>query len=187
MNEFNPFDAFSVFKSKKYWKTLGVIAACFAAMIVMIIPFAFLIGDKEMYEFAAFDWVCFAVFVLIELALLVVVAIFVVKSFRIGAKSANNITHSYIAQFQFEGLENREFDEVWLSYKGTKRVVIVGQSGVFKFTLEKFHSVKTPWVLVADGQFSTLDELNRALYYEHKFYCEANTEIDDYGKKTFKG
>ncbi len=186
MNDYNPFDAFSIFKSKKYWKCLGVVAACCMGMFLLFIPVLFLIGDKEMEQFATIDWVYFTAFCIIELALLFVMVVFVVRSLRMGMKTANEVTSSYFASFKLVGLEDVNYSEVWLNFKGFKRAIVSEQDGVFNLSLEKFNTKNNPWVPIAEEQFSTLDDLKRSLYNDHKFYCHENASIDEYGNIEFK-
>ena len=186
MNNFNVFEFFGVFKSKKYWKYFGLMVVCAVLMVLMIIPIAILTGEKEMSEFLALDWVYFAVFVIIELALLFGIVAFCVKMIKLSMAKVNGAMNSYVSQFKFVDLQEGSYDYVWLNFKGVKRAVISEQDGVFNLSLEKFNSLNNPWVPLADERFSSLDELKRALYYEHKFYCEENADMDEFGDMTFK-
>ncbi|MBR5773347.1 MAG: hypothetical protein IKY44_00715 [Clostridia bacterium] len=186
MSNFNGFDVFNIFKTKKYWQCLAVVLGCCVAMLLMFVPLILLIGDKEMEEFLAFDWVVFVAFAIIELALLFLMVAFCVKIVRLGLKKANEITNSYFGEFQFVGLQDGDYDDVWLDFKGIKRAIILQKNGVFNVTLEKFNTIKNPWMYIADEQYLSEEELKRGLFYEHYFYCESNADIDEFGDVTFK-
>lgn len=159
---------------KRFRVYLAVLFLLLLALLVNVFITAGLTGGRELPEFSQQDWHYFKIFIVTEIAVVVLLLFFAIKAGNIfvpGSKQIQECTE----QFRYSGIEPDSHDYVWFDSTGCTRSLINDVDGVFFLTVEKFDWRTRKWYSVDYvTMFCSLDEIKIELFYNYDFRFEEN-------------
>lgn len=145
-----------------------------------------LTGKKELSDFTQQNWCHFALFLLAEVLLIILMAFFAIKAGRIINERDRQV-EEYFEQFKYAGLKPGDYDHIWFDFSGDERAKIVKLGDVYYLYVESFDQKTESWNPVNTvSVFDTLAEIKKVLFDEFDFFCEENTVLDQHGDEMFR-
>ena len=170
---------------KKYLKYFLLILLCIVFLFANIFIMVFVTGEREFYEFTTQDKIFFAIFVIVEIIIALIMFFFAFKCLKISKQKADEQMAGFLSQYKYAGANTKVYDYIWVNFKGTKRVLIQKQGEIYKLSLQKLHTNNKPWITMNLFEYDSLCELNKDLFFNYHFYCDENARMDDEGKVTY--
>lgn len=170
----------------KYWILISLCGVMAVLLFVNIFASDHITGGKEFHEFSSDDWRSFALFLLSEVLIGLLMFLFGRSAGKI-ARQVNTQKRTYYEQLRYDGILPGEYDEVWFDFSGEERAKIRKQEQAFLLYVEAFDIRSETWNPVNTVScFDSIDDVKKALYYDFDFYCSENATIDEHGDETFQ-
>ena len=171
---------------KKYWMYVILCAALGILLFVNIFITDGITGEKEFWDFAQQDWYHFALFILTEVFIILLMAFLAIKAGKLVNKQEKQVKQ-YFDQFKYAGTKPGDCDRIWFDFSGDERAKIVKLSDVYYLYVESFNYKTESWDPVNTvSVFRSLAEIKKALFYEFDFFCEENTVLNRHGDEIFR-
>ena len=141
---------------------------------------------KEFWDFAQQDWYHFALFLLTEVFIILLMAFWAIKAGKFANKQEKQVKQ-YFDQVKYAGIKPGDCDHIWFDFSGDERAKIVKLSDVYYLYVESFNYKTESWDPVNTvSVFRSLAEIKKALFYEFDFFCEENTVLNRHGDEIFR-
>ena len=171
---------------KKYWMYVVLCAALGILLFVNIFITDGITGEKEFLDFTQQDWYHFALFLLTEFFIILLMAFWAIKAGNLVNKQEKQVKQ-YFDQFKYAGTKPGDCDHIWFDLSGDERAKIVKSSDVYYLYVESFNYKTESWDPVNTvSVFRSLAEIKKALFYEFDFFCEENTVLNRRGDEIFR-
>lgn len=171
---------------KKYWMYIKALVALGVILFANIFIMVGLTEGKELRRFTQQDWLYFAIFLIIEIVIALLMFLFAIKAGKLSAARKKQM-EQYFELFKYAGIGPGEYDHVWFDCSGVERAKIVKIGDAFHLYVEDFDQRTLDWTPANTvSVFKSMEEVKRALFYEFDFFCEENAIADEHGNAVFK-
>ena len=171
---------------KEYWMYIILCAALGILLFVNIFITDGITGEKEFWDFTQQDWYHFALFLLTEVLIILLMAFGAIKAGKLVNKQEKQVKQ-YFDQFKYAGTKPGDYDNIWFDFSGDERARIVKLSDVYYLYVESFNYKTESWDPVNNASvFHSLAEIKKVLFYEFDFFCEENAVLDRHGDEIFR-
>lgn len=170
---------------KRYWVCFVGIFLCAALLFVNIIRTDDWTGDKPFSDFTNADWRLFAIFMIEEALIVVVMFLFVLWARKIEEKRNAEILAVWEKE-RYAGIKPGDYTHVWFDFYHTARALILKNGERYVLYTQEYDKHTETWCnLGSVGFFDSLEAIKTELF-DSDFYCEENAVLDKYGNEIYR-
>ena len=171
---------------RRYWVYIIICGVLGILLFVNIFSTDALTGEKDFCDFTQRDWRNFALFLLTEVILIILMAFFSIKAGNLNIRREEQVTNCF-DQFKYAGAKPGDCDYIWFDFSGNQRAKIIKLGDVYYLYVESFDHRTELWSPVNSvSVFNSLIKIKEVLFYEFDFFCEENTALDRHGDERFR-